>query len=552
MTETCLRRLNQLLNHYEHSIPYEVNLDDLEIVFSTSRRNTSNVLKLLSDHGWICWTPGVGRGKASTITITISMHQAIYRTVSQEININNFDVIAKLLHTYRGVAANALNQAMLEANRAKERSNTLVITQYPWVNELHPALTYRFSELQVIRSIYDTLFTVNDQGELENQIACAYKIKDRRIFLWIRSEIICHDGLPLTTDDVIYSLNVLKNTNGPVNGLFRQIEDVYFSEKEGAICILLVNNNPLFLYCLATANASITTFRNKHLGNGRSIAVGTGPFILESWSTDELILKKNQHYFSKNALLQEITLSHQGETLDNYISYNQSELETDNFFIQAFSYLAYNRRNNSEIDAQTIAILFDYLKAIRNQFSSTEKLQPMTLNESILCSVNPEFIPKLTGKLIFTHPKWTIQYLEELSNWLIDKIKETGIVVEVVELSNASAPQLMKNQADILIVEDIIEQPIEFGLYEWILTGTAIRFIYDKEQLSAHSTLVHDFIDGNDPKKHLINVFNNLQSNYSVLPLFWGKEEVMQTKQVKGLQINKTGYSDFYKLWINP
>ncbi|MDF4657478.1 MULTISPECIES: SgrR family transcriptional regulator [Vibrio] len=86
MTETCLRRLSQLLNHYNHSQLHQVSLDELETVFATSRRNTSNVIKMLHDYGWISWTPGRGRGKASTLKVMISMHQALYRQAFTEVS----------------------------------------------------------------------------------------------------------------------------------------------------------------------------------------------------------------------------------------------------------------------------------------------------------------------------------------------------------------------------------------------------------------------------------------------------------------------------------
>ena len=104
MTETCLRRLSQLLNHYNHSQLHQVSLDDLEAVFATSRRNTSNILKMLDNCGWIKWIPGRGRGKASTLKVMISMHQALYRTIHHEISSGNFDAIPKYLETYKAVA----------------------------------------------------------------------------------------------------------------------------------------------------------------------------------------------------------------------------------------------------------------------------------------------------------------------------------------------------------------------------------------------------------------------------------------------------------------
>ncbi|WP_196387451.1 hypothetical protein [Vibrio cidicii] len=35
-----------------------------------------------------------------------------------------------------------------------------------------------------------------------------------------------------------------------------------------------------------------------------------------------------------------------------------------------------------------------------------------------------------------------------------------------------------------------------------------------------------------------------------ILPLFAGKEAITKARQVKGIQVKKTGYSDFYQLWI--
>ncbi|TON63902.1 hypothetical protein CGH51_25795, partial [Vibrio parahaemolyticus] len=66
----------------------------------------------------------------------------------------SFDVISRLLEYYRSTAVSALSQALAEVSEENKDSNTLIVSQYPWVDELTPSLTYRFSELQVIRSLY--------------------------------------------------------------------------------------------------------------------------------------------------------------------------------------------------------------------------------------------------------------------------------------------------------------------------------------------------------------------------------------------------------------
>lgn len=548
MTETCLRRLSQLLNHYNHSQLHQVSLDELETVFATSRRNTSNVIKMLHDYGWISWTPGRGRGKASTLKVMISMHQALYRTIHHEISTGNFDAIPKYLETYKTVAASALSQAMAEAAQENQNANSLIISQYPWVNELNPSVTYRFSELQVIRSIYDTLFTIDSNGQLKPHLACDYQAEGKYIYIWLRPDILSHDGLILEAKDVIIALEQLVTTDGPVKRLFQQVTKISFDDIKQAICIELVQENPLFIYCLATANASIASRRHKAFSHQRSVAIGTGPFKLEYWEEDKIVMKKHHHYFAKKALLDQITLSHQGEDLDKHLSYNQDSDDNESYTIQAFSYLAHNRRSNCSISDQTWQQLFTFIESRRFEFAANSDLDVM---EMLGASAPTSDVPKLTGTVVLAHPKWTIKYLEKMSNWLVALIRQTGLNVEFVELSDASKPQLAKESADLLMIEDLIEPPLEYGAYEWLLTGTGIRFIFDPDEFDQHFDAVHTAISQGAHKGRLVEVLATLRHSASILPLFWGQEQVTCQKGVSGIQIRKSGYSDFYKLRIN-
>lgn len=550
MTETCLRRLNQLLKKYNQAHIYSTSLDDLECAFSTSRRNTSNILKMLNNLGWIYWKPGIGRGKASTLKITISLHQAVFKTIEKELKSGNFDQIGKLVETYQAVAASALNQAMEQATRSQEERNALIISQYPWVNQLHPAKTYRFSELQVIRSLYDTLLKIDSSGEIRTHLACEYEVVDACIYLWLRPDIRCHDGLILTVEDVIHSLVNIKEEDGPVKGLFNQIEEVSFDASKGAIVIRLERPNPLFVYCLAIANASIYAKRTIDHNDQRCAAIGSGPFSLEHWDNDKLVLTKHQNYFSKRALLQKITLSHQGEELSKHIRYNKQESETESHLIQAFSYLSVNHRQENPVPLETWQALFNYIEHKRYEFKGHCDLKPTCLvgNEDGHSEHHP--VPQLEGHIVLTHPKWTIDYLDKLTQWLIGVIEETGLTISTVELSDASRPQIMREQADLFFVEDLVEQPTEFGFYDWLLTGSAMRFAFDDEALEHHVSNVQHTLSHGDIKSQLEKLLKSLRKNCTVLPLFWGQESITSAKEVSGIQIGKTGYSDFYKLWI--
>ncbi|MET2900067.1 hypothetical protein ABXV22_17335 [Vibrio rotiferianus] len=85
-----------------------------------------------------------------------------------------------------------------------------------------------------------------------------------------------------------------------------------------------------------------------------------------------------------------------------------------------------------------------------------------------------------------------------------------------------------------------------------MLTGTGIRFVFNPSEFDQHFDAVHDAISKGEPQRQLVEVLAKLRHSASILPLFWGQEQVTCQKGVSGLQIRKSGYSDFYKLRITP
>ena len=119
--------------------------------------------------------------------------------------------------------------------------------------------------------------------------------------------------------------------------------------------------------------------RHKAFSNQRSVAIGTGPFKLEYWEEDKIVMKKHHHYFAKKALLDQITLSHQGEELDKHLCYNQDTDDNESYTIQAFSYLAHNRRPSCSVSDQTWQSLFKFLESRRFEFAAHSDLGVMDL-----------------------------------------------------------------------------------------------------------------------------------------------------------------------------
>jgi MarR-like DNA-binding transcriptional regulator SgrR of sgrS sRNA len=68
--------------------------------------------------------------------------------------------------------------------------------------------------------------------------------------------------------------------------------------------------------------------------------------------------------------------------------------------------------------------------------------------------------------------------------------------------------------------------------------------------MKAHCERVRAAVSGEDPMRELKEIEGSLYQQKLLCPLFHGKEKVFNSVEVHGVEINQTGYSDFYKLWI--
>ncbi|MDC5720423.1 SgrR family transcriptional regulator [Vibrio europaeus] len=550
MKDLRLRRLSQLLNNFSYGRGYEVSIDDLEEIFSTSRRNTSTIIKMLQQCGWILWTPAVGRGKNSKITIVASLYQALYECIQADLTEGNLDQIPKYLEAHRSLASRILHLLMHETEKAHKASSTLTVTQYPPVNKLDPAMTYVSAEMQVISAMYDTLLRIDENGHIHNHIAYEYSVTNqgKRYCFWINPHVLCHDGLPLTKFDIIESLDRLFTSEGPYKWLFKQVARVGFDREQNAIFIDLFDPNPLFVFALTTPNASIATKRYQVLGQ-RRVRVGTGPLHLTHWDDKKLVLVRNSQYFATGALLSTINLCHEGKSLDSFLSFEAENHESEKHPIQAFSTLAIRLRESVSITKDGLAALLTFIQQQRIIYSKQQGIDIIS-HFGLLNHEYSEY-PVLSGEIVIGHSQWRLKYKRHLINWLTETIEKTGLKVRCLPISDLDAIDEYGDKIDLLLCEELLEQPSRYGLYDWLLTTTSLRFALNQDQFEEHRVYVQRVVANLSDEQELLDIINTKVHHHHLLPLFWGQKVVTKTKQVSGLQLKKNGYLDLHRLWNN-
>jgi peptide/nickel transport system substrate-binding protein len=143
----------------------------------------------------------------------------------------------------------------------------------------------------ILFNVYEGLVKADKDGRLQPALASEYRIEQEgRVYRFtIRQGVSFHDGSPLTADDVKFSLETAMEAN--FRG-FTQIERIDVSG--GVLTLTLKAADPEFLpYLTQGVVPRNNPDREKN-------PVGTGPFIIESYTVQQsLVLKKNPGYWKE-------------------------------------------------------------------------------------------------------------------------------------------------------------------------------------------------------------------------------------------------------------
>jgi peptide/nickel transport system substrate-binding protein len=150
--------------------------------------------------------------------------------------------------------------------------------------------------------IYDMLFNLNDEGDLEGVLAESWGYEDDLTYtVKIRDNVYFSNGEKMTADDVLFTLQTLV-VSGVYSSVYQMIDiDNCKLLDELTIQIKLKEVSASFealltLDCMAIMSRSVYD----EIGGDAYMRnpIGSGAFILEEWlSGDRLIYKRNENYW---------------------------------------------------------------------------------------------------------------------------------------------------------------------------------------------------------------------------------------------------------------
>ncbi|MFT8871803.1 MAG: ABC transporter substrate-binding protein [Sporolactobacillus sp.] len=181
---------------------------------------------------------------------------------------------------------------------------TLTIADLNDAQGLDPHKETNAQSFHYIENMYDTLFQYKKgtYGTIEKDLVKSYKVsKDGKIYTFhLYNNVKFHNGDPLTSADVVYSINRIKQL-GVRAQQFSAVQSMSTPNKATVVITLQQSVAPFLTFLANPMNAIVDPkIVEDHHGNLDQTDAGSGPFKLVSWKKDqEMVLEKNKSYFKK-------------------------------------------------------------------------------------------------------------------------------------------------------------------------------------------------------------------------------------------------------------
>ncbi|HEY7036045.1 MAG TPA: ABC transporter substrate-binding protein [Thermomicrobiales bacterium] len=202
--------------------------------------------------------------------------------------------------TVGGFAASPATAAPNRQDETPKPGGTLTAAMQVDVTSLDPHLNSSYSSTLVIEQVYNGLIQLDENANVLPDLAESWTISEDGLVydFKLRQGVKFHNGRDLTADDVVYSLNRVKDPNGgsPQGYLLVDVKSI---EAPASDAVRITMNKPFaaLLIQLNTTMAVVPKEEVEKNGDLSKTAVGTGPFtFVEFVPSTHAKLAKNPNY----------------------------------------------------------------------------------------------------------------------------------------------------------------------------------------------------------------------------------------------------------------
>lgn len=171
---------------------------------------------------------------------------------------------------------------------------------------LNPLTTKNETVRHLSFFVFDQLFAETEEGQVENSLAESYSVSQDglNIDVRLRGNVYFHDGEPLSADDVVFTVESIKNA-GERSVYQRNVSGIESIEALSSheLKIVLKSPDPVFNKKLIFPIVPRHIFKDWPVEghNEKLMLIGTGPYIYKSYNDNEITLVRNDSYWDLNS-----------------------------------------------------------------------------------------------------------------------------------------------------------------------------------------------------------------------------------------------------------
>ncbi|MCI2057872.1 MAG: ABC transporter substrate-binding protein [Oscillibacter sp.] len=206
--------------------------------------------------------------------------------------------------------SNAGTETPSGSGAAAGGSKTLTIGLNSEIAAMDPAFAYDNNTNAVVDQITEGLLAFDQKNQLTPCLAESWKQTDDLTYVYtIRQGVKFSDGTEMTPDDVVFSMNRVKDstTGSYLNWMYGNVASI---EKTGDwdVTVKLSQPDALWQYVPATTAGHVMSkafceAKGSEVGKPGTGLLGTGPYVYSDWTQgSEIVLKRNENYWNAESV----------------------------------------------------------------------------------------------------------------------------------------------------------------------------------------------------------------------------------------------------------
>ena len=230
----------------------------------------------------------------------------------------------------------------LGAFKNDTHTDNIVIASYGKILSADPASAYKLKTLHLLNALGDTLYELDNEGFLVPKLASSLPVfsEDKlRIDIQLREDVLFHDGTPFNSYAMKFTLERFQSSGLMSHILGDNIASIEAPEKNLLTIYLKKPSSSVegLLTSIYLTPLSPTFYENENNDTIKNF-VGTGEYILESFTNDVQVLEPNPNYWGDEVKNEGIT----------FVSYSNSSALYGAFISKQVDVLLSNSIDDSQ------------------------------------------------------------------------------------------------------------------------------------------------------------------------------------------------------------